>query len=96
MKRILNSLLVAGVLALGLPALAETPRLEINFETEAFTDRSIEQGPIRVVASYAPFDYQADDGGENLGLEIDFETWGFGQGRQPQSQDTSNQQTIQN
>jgi hypothetical protein len=70
MKRILNSLLVAGVLALGLPALAETPRLEIDFDTEAFIDQAIEQGPIRVVASYAPFDYQAEDSGDNLTLQL--------------------------
>ncbi len=68
MKTILSSLLVG--LGLGLPALAETPRLEINFETDSFADQAIEQGPIRVVASYDPIDYAAAEVGDNLRYEL--------------------------
>ncbi|MGB3200722.1 MAG: hypothetical protein WBA99_07460 [Nodosilinea sp.] len=70
MKAILGSLLIGSLLTIGLPALAENPRIEIDYETESLTDRAIEQGPIRVVASYAPIDYEAEDIGDNLSYQL--------------------------
>ncbi|WP_017300544.1 hypothetical protein [Nodosilinea nodulosa] len=70
MKAILKSLLVGSLLTLGLPALAENPRLDIDYDSEAFTNRAIEQGPIRVVASYTPIDYAAEESGDNLTLQL--------------------------
>ncbi|PSR17727.1 hypothetical protein C8255_11125 [filamentous cyanobacterium CCP3] len=70
MKAILKSLLIGSLVTLGLPALAENPRIEIDYETEALTDRAIEQGPIRVVASYRPIDYEAENIGDNLTLQL--------------------------
>lgn len=70
MKAILRSLLVGSLLALSLPALAENPRIEIDYDTEALTERAIAQGPIRVVASYTPIDYDAEEPGNNLTLQL--------------------------
>lgn len=70
MKAIFTSLLVGSLLTLGLPALAENPRIEIDYDTEALTDRAIAQGPIRVVASYTPIDYDADEIGNNLTIQL--------------------------
>ncbi|MGB5974800.1 MAG: hypothetical protein WBG38_15855 [Nodosilinea sp.] len=70
MKAILKSLLVGSLLSLGLPALAENPRLEIDYETGVLTNQQIEQGPIRVVASYTPIDYGAEDAGNNLSYQL--------------------------
>lgn len=70
MKAILQSLLVGSLLMLGLPALAENPRIEIDADTEALSDRAIAQGPIRVVASYTPLDYDADEIGNNLTIQL--------------------------
>lgn len=70
MKAILQSLLVGSLLTLGLPALAENPRIEIDYDTEALTEQAIAQGPIRVVASYTPIDYDADEIGDNLTLQL--------------------------
>ena len=70
MNAILNSLLVGSLVTLGLPALAANPRIEINSDTEALTEQAIVQGPIRVVASYTPIDYEADDIGNNLTIQL--------------------------
>ncbi|MBW4485594.1 MAG: hypothetical protein KME14_23940 [Tildeniella torsiva UHER 1998/13D] len=70
MKAILQSLLVGSLLTLGLPALAENPRIEIDYDTEALSDQAIAQGPIRVVASYTPINYDADEVGNNLTLQL--------------------------
>ncbi|MGB3308600.1 MAG: hypothetical protein WBG32_04925 [Nodosilinea sp.] len=70
MKAILKSLLICSLVTLGLPALAENPRIEIDYETESLTNRAIEQGPIRVVASYTPIDYDAEEIGDNLTLQL--------------------------
>lgn len=70
MKAILKSLLVGSLLTMGLPALAENPRIEIDYDTEALTERAIAQGPIRVVASYTPIDYEAEEIGNNLTIQL--------------------------
>ncbi|MGG6240743.1 hypothetical protein ACQ4N7_19150 [Nodosilinea sp. AN01ver1] len=70
MKAILKSLLIGSLVTLGLPALAENPRIEIDYETEALSNRAIAQGPIRVVASYTPIDYEAEEIGDNLTLQL--------------------------
>lgn len=70
MKAILKSLLVGSLLAWGLPALAENPRIEIDSDTEALSDRAIAQGPIRVIASYTPLDYEAEEIGNNLTIQL--------------------------
>ncbi len=70
MKAILKSLLVGSLVTLGLPALAENPRIEIDYDTEVLSDRAIAQGPIRVVASYTPLDYEADEIGNNLTIQL--------------------------
>lgn len=70
MKAILPSLLVGSVLTLGLPALAENPRLEIDYDTGELTDQQIEQGPVRVVVNYTPIDYEAGEIGNNLSIQL--------------------------
>ncbi|WOD40988.1 hypothetical protein [Nodosilinea sp. E11] len=70
MKAILKSLLLSSLFTLSLPALAETPRIEIDYDTGDLTDQQIEQGPIRVVASYTPIDYDAETIGNNLSLQL--------------------------
>ena len=70
MKAILSSFLIGSLLSLGLPALAENPRIEIDYETESLANRAIEQGPIRVVASYTPIDYEAENIGDNLSYQL--------------------------
>lgn len=70
MKAILPSLLVGSLLTLGLPALADNPRIEIDSDTEALSDRAIAQDPIRVVASYTPLDYDAEVVGDNLTIQL--------------------------
>ncbi len=70
MKTILSSLLVGSLLSLGLPALAENPRLEIDYDTPVLDNAAIDQGPIRVVASYTPIDYEADEFGNNLQYQL--------------------------
>ncbi|MFQ4139402.1 hypothetical protein PGN35_024105 [Nodosilinea sp. PGN35] len=70
MKAILKSLLVGSLVAFSLPALAENPRIEIDYGTEALTERAIAQGPIRVVASYTPINYEAEDIGNNLTIQL--------------------------
>lgn len=70
MKAIFKSLLIGSLVTLGLPALAENPRIEIDYETEALTNRAIEQGPVRVVASYTPINYEAEEIGNNLTLQL--------------------------
>jgi hypothetical protein len=70
MNAFLPSLLIGSLLSLGLPALAENPRLEIDYETTTLDGASIEQGSIRVVASYTPIDYQADEIDNNLQYQL--------------------------
>ncbi|MEP0946998.1 hypothetical protein NC992_08955 [Leptolyngbya subtilissima DQ-A4] len=70
MKAILKSLLIGSLLALGLPALAENPRIEIDSDTEAISDQAIEQGAIRVVVSYTPLDYAAEEVSDNLTIQL--------------------------
>ncbi|TVQ12099.1 MAG: hypothetical protein EA368_04600 [Leptolyngbya sp. DLM2.Bin27] len=64
------SLLMGSFLTLGLPALAENPRLDIDYETTTLDGASVEQGAIRVIASYTPIDYQADEIGHNLRYQL--------------------------
>ncbi|MEA5448491.1 hypothetical protein VB780_07935 [Leptolyngbya sp. CCNP1308] len=70
MKAIFQSLLVGSLLTLGLPALGSNPRIEIDYDTEALTEQAIAQGPIRVVASYTPLDYEAEEIGNNLTIQL--------------------------
>jgi hypothetical protein len=70
MKSLFTSLLVGSLLSLGLPALADYPRLEIDFETGRLDGSALEQGPIRVVADYTPLDYQADVIDDNLRYQL--------------------------
>ena len=70
MKAILKSLLIGSLLTLGRPALAENPRIEIDYDTADLTDQAIAQGPIRVVASYTPIDYDAEEIGNNLTIQL--------------------------
>ncbi|MBD1916530.1 MULTISPECIES: hypothetical protein [Cyanophyceae] len=70
MKAILTSLIVGSLMTLGLPALGSNPRIAIDSDTEALSDRAIAQGPIRVVASYTPLDYEAEEIGNNLTIQL--------------------------
>jgi hypothetical protein len=68
MNAIHHSLFVGAVLSLGLPALAAPAQLEVTYETEAFRDRAIEQGPFRVVVGYQPVDFDGGPTDNNLTL----------------------------
>ncbi|WP_052051038.1 hypothetical protein [Leptolyngbya sp. KIOST-1] len=70
MKTILKSLLIGSLVSLGLPALADNPRIEVDYETGALDNRAIAQGPVRVVASYTPIDYRAEEVGNNLNYQL--------------------------
>jgi hypothetical protein len=66
----LKSLLVGALLGLAGPALADNPRLEVDTETGQLNGSEIEQGPIRAIASYTAFDYQADEAGDNFQYQL--------------------------
>jgi hypothetical protein len=73
MKGILRSALLAGLLTVPLPALAQSEvktSLELDSEMGAFDSQELSLGPVRVVASYQPIDFDADVQEDNLQLDL--------------------------
>lgn len=68
-----SSVVLSGLIAWGFStaALAETQTtLEIDAEMGGFENRELSQGPVRVVASYQPIDYDAEVQTDNLQLQL--------------------------
>lgn len=73
MKGLLSSALLAGLMAIASPALAQSEpqiSLELDSEMGAFENKELSQGPVKVVASYQPIDFEADLQADNLQLDL--------------------------
>lgn len=73
MRAIVRGMLVAGLLAMGFPALAQEElqtSLELGSDMEGFTDQELSQGPVRAVVSYQPIDFESDLQEDNLQLDL--------------------------
>jgi hypothetical protein len=73
MKGRLRNAILAGLLVVALPALAQSEAqtsLELDAEMGAFEDQELSQGPVKVVASYQPIDFEADLQEDNLQLDL--------------------------
>ncbi len=73
MKGIIHSVWLTGLVALGQPALAQaTPQtsLELGSDMEGFDHRELAQGPIKVIASYQPIDFESEYQEKNLTLDL--------------------------
>jgi len=73
MKGRLRNAVLAGLLVVALPALAQSEAqtsLELDSEMGAFEDQELSQGPVKVVASYQPIDFEADLQEDNLQLDL--------------------------
>ena len=73
MKGIIHSVWLTGLVALGQPALAQaTPQtsLELGSDMEGFDHRELAQGPIKVIASYQPIDFESEYQENNLTLDL--------------------------
>jgi hypothetical protein len=73
MKGRLRNAILAGLLLVALPALAQSEAqtsLELDAEMGAFEDQELSQGPVKVVASYQPIDFEADLQEDNLQLDL--------------------------
>ncbi len=73
MKGIVRTVLLTGLLAVGLPAVAQPEAqtsLQLDADMEAFEDQELSLGPVTVVASYRPIDFEADIQEDNLQLDL--------------------------
>ena len=73
MKGMIRTVLLTGLLAVGLPAVAQPEAqtsLQLDADMEAFEDQELSLGPVTVVASYRPIDFEADIQEDNLQLDL--------------------------
>jgi hypothetical protein len=73
MKGRLRIAVLAGLLAVVPPAFAQSEAqtsLELDSEMGAFANQELSQGPVKVVASYQPIDFDADVQQDNLQLDL--------------------------
>jgi hypothetical protein len=73
MKNLVSSVLLATILGMGASALAQPETqtsLELDGDMPGFENRELTQGPVKVVASYQPIDYEAEVQEDNLQLDL--------------------------